>query len=160
MIDQAELIDTFLQVSHLAHLRLSLTDVRAELSPAPHKRPASLPSGTQAVYAFFLGDRCLKVGKAGPKTQARFTSQHYGINAPSTLAKSILKHRTSTAALLPIERRQELDILDESSIGRWMERNTSRFHVFLPTGAGAFALSLLEAFLQCRLQPLFEGKVA
>lgn len=83
MIDQAELIDTFLQVSHLAHLRLSLTDVRAELSPAPHKRPASLPSGTQAVYTFFLGDRCLKVGKAGPKTQARFTSQHYGINAPS-----------------------------------------------------------------------------
>jgi len=68
MIDQAELIDTFLQVSHLAHLRLSLTDVRAELSPAPHKRPASLPSGTQAVYTFFLGDRCLKVGKAGPKT--------------------------------------------------------------------------------------------
>jgi hypothetical protein len=43
--------------------------------------------------------------------------------------------------------------------GAWIERNTSRFHVFLPTRAGAPALSLLEAFLQCRLQPVFEGKV-
>ena len=158
MIEQSELIDTFLQVAHLAHVQLAASDVRGELLPAPHKRPASLPPSSEAVYAFLLGDRCLKVGKAGPKTQARFTSQH-GFNAPSTLAKSILKYPGHVAALMPPARQPELEALGESSVGAWIERNTSRFHVFLPTSAGALALSLLEAFLHCRLRPVFEGKV-
>jgi hypothetical protein len=106
-----------------------------------------------------LGDRCLKVGKAGPKSQARFTSQHYGFNAPATLAKSLLKHPNHVAALLPRSRRRELETLSATSVGAWIEHNTSRFHVFLPTGVGALALSLLEAFLQCRLQPVFEASV-
>jgi hypothetical protein len=73
-----EMIDAFLQVAELAHMQLTPAHVRHELLPAPHRRPSSLPPGLQVVYAFLLGDRCLKVGKAGPKTQARFTSQHYG----------------------------------------------------------------------------------
>jgi hypothetical protein len=155
-----EMIEAFLQVAELAHVPLPSTAVRYVLLPAPHKRPSSLPAGLQAVYAFMLGDRCLKVGKAGPKTQARFTSQHYGLNAPSTLTKSILANRLRLADLLPPERRDEVVALTEGTTGTWIEGNTARVHVFLPTEAGSLPLALLEAFVQCRLNPLFEGRIA
>ena|SRR5437016_6309571 len=155
-----EIIDAFLQVAELAHLPLTSAQIRHELLPPPHKRPSSLPPGLQGVYAFLLGDRCLKVGKVGPKTQARFTSQHYGMNAPSTLTKSILANRQRLADLLAPERRDEVTTLNEVTVGAWIERNTARLHIFLPNSAGPLALALLEAFVQCRLNPVFEGKVA
>ena len=155
-----EMIDAFLQVAELAHTHLTSANVRHEVLPAPHSRPGSLPPGSQAVYAFLLGDRCLKVGKAGPNTQARFTSQHYGINAPSTLAKSILARPQRLADLLPPGRRQEATTLTEATVGPWIERNAARLHIFVPTQAGPLALGLLEAFVQCRLNPVFEGKIA
>lgn len=159
-VEPREIIQAFLQVADLAPVPVAEAQVRHELLPAPHKRPSSLPPGLQAVYAFLVGDRCLKVGKAGPKTQARFTSQHYGMNAPSTLAKSILANRQRLATVLPLERRGEIERLNEATVGAWIERNTARLHVFLPTPLGALPLALLEAFVQCRLNPMFEGKVA
>jgi len=157
-LDPAEIIDAFLHVAALAHVQLASAHVRHELLSAPHKRPSSLPPGLQAVYAFLLDERCLKVGKAGPKTQARFTSQHYGFNARSTLAKSILTNPQQLADLLPPERRGEVASLNEAKVGAWIERNTARLHIFLSTSAGPLALGLLEAFVQCRLNPVFEGK--
>ncbi len=159
-LEPKEIVEAFLQVAGLANVSVAESQVRYELLPAPHKRPANLPRGLQVVYAFLVGDQCLKVGKAGPKTQARFTSQHYGMNAPSTLAKSILANRQHLIALLPSPRRGEIDALNEATVGAWIERNTGRLHVFLPSLLGALPLSLLEAFVQCRLNPVFEGKVA
>lgn len=159
-LDLEEMVDAFLRVTELAHVQLSSAHVRHELLPAPHRRPSNLPPGFQAVYAFLVDQRCLKVGKAGPKTQARFTSQHYGMNAPSTLAKSIRANPQLLVDLLPPERRSEVSTLSEATVGVWIERNTARLHIFLPTPAGSCALGLLEAFVQCRLNPLFEGKVA
>ena len=49
--------------------------------------------------------------------------------------------------------------MNEATVGAWIERNTTRLHVFLPTPIGALPLALLEAFIQCRLNPTFEGKV-
>lgn len=158
--DPKELVEAFLQVAELAHVSLPPADVRHEILPAPHRRPSGLPPGSQAVYAFLLGDYCLKVGKAGPKTQARFTSQHYGMNAPSTLAKSILANRQRIADILTPMQRREIDVLQEATVGGWIERSTARLHVFLPTSVGALPLSLLEAFVQCRFRPIFEGKIA
>jgi hypothetical protein len=152
-----ELIDAFIQVAQLARVSLDHADVCPEVLPPPHKRPRNLPPGSQAVYAFLLADRCLKVGKVGPITQARFTSQHYGMNTPSTLAKSILANRQRFAGLLPPEWRKEVEGLDESSVGAWIQHDTTRLDLFLPTATGALALSLQEAFVQCRLNPLFEG---
>jgi hypothetical protein len=160
MIDQGELISVFLQVAQLARLPLAESDVRVEVTSAPHCRPRKLPKGTHGVYAFFLADKCLKVGKAGPKTAARFCSHHYGFHAPSTLAKSMLAHLEQVAALLPKERAAEVMALSEHSIGDWIEANTGRMNVLLPCGSGPFGLSLLEAFLQCRLRPIFEGRTA
>ena len=156
--DRAELAEALIKVARLAHVTLQLCDVKIELLPAPHRRPSSLPKGSQAVYAFLLGDRCLKVGKAGPKTQARFTSQHYGESAPSTLAKSILRERSRVAALLAADRHDEVDRLNPDSIGDWIEANTSRIHIFIPATANGFFLGLVESFVQCRFGPIFEGK--
>src|SRR5690348_2023166 len=143
-LDPEELIDTFLQAAALAHVPFVRSQVKHEMLPAPHKRPGALPPGSQAVYAFLLDNRCLKVGKAGPKTLVRFTSQHYGMNAGSTLARSILANPQRLAELLPATRRSEIDGLQEGTVGRWIERNTARLHVFLPTAVGALPLSLLE----------------
>ena len=158
-VEPKDIVEAFLKVAELAHMPMTAEQVRHELLPAPHRRPSNLPAGLQAVYAFLVADRCLKVGKAGPKTAARFTSQHYGMNAPSTLAKSILGNRQLLASVVVVERRCEVERLDEATVGAWIERNTSRVHLFLPAPLGALPLALLETFVQCRLNPLFEGKV-
>jgi hypothetical protein len=62
--------------------------------------------------------------------------------------------------MLSGDRRGEVDALNEATVGAWIERNTARLHVFLPSPLGALPLSLLEAFVQCRLNPTFEGTVA
>ncbi len=153
-----ELVDAFVEAGRLAGVHLERSEIRPEVLPAPHRRPSSLPAGTQAIYAFLLGDTCLKVGKAGPKTQARFTGQHYGDNAPSTLAKSIIRDRGPILRLVPQRARGEVEVLTIASLGRWLEQNTWRFHIFLPAAAPSCALALAEAFTQCRLRPVYEGK--
>lgn len=74
--------------------------LRGEVLPAPHRQPA-LPPGSGAVHAFALSARAtsaagvgmvLKVGRAGPNSDARFRSQHYTTSGRSTLAKSLLAH--------------------------------------------------------------------
>jgi len=159
-VEPKEIVEAFLQVANLARIPVGQSEIRYEFLPAPHKRPTRLPPGQQAVYVFLVDDQCLKVGKAGPKTQARFTSQHYGMNAPSTLAKSMLANRQYLAASLVGPRDREIAALSEATVGTWIERNTARLHVFLPSPLGARPLSLLEAFVQCRLNPVFEGKVS
>lgn len=150
-------IADYLYVAELASVKFEEGQIRGEFHPAPHTRPSSLPAGFQAVYVFLLGDVCLKVGKAGPKTRARFTSQHYLPNsAPSTLAKSILNNGKRLASLVPQE---ELDSLNEADISAWILRNTARVNILMPLDLGLPPLTLLESFLQCRLRPMFEGRV-
>lgn len=156
MITSSEALRTdLLAATRLAHVPLPPGSLRIELLGAPHQRP-TLPPDTQAVYAFFLGDVCLKVGKAGPLSGARFTSQHYGLNAPSTLARSLLTRCGDLEGLVSAGRLEELAALDAGTIGPWLERNTSRVSVFLPGEAGREVLSLAEAFLQCRWKPVYE----
>jgi hypothetical protein len=91
--------------------------------------------------------RCLKVGKAGPNSTARYCSQHYGLKAPSTLARSLSTHQL----------RIGVSDLDELNVGTWILENTYRINFLIPTTCGVAALSLLEAFVQCRFNPEFEG---
>ncbi len=159
-INIEEFLDDFVKAGRLATLDIQRHNLRAEILQAPHRRPTSLPAATQAVYAFLLGETCLKVGKAGPQTQARFTSQHYGDKAPSTLAKSIIKDRGPILQLIQPHARGEVETLTIASIGHWLEQNTQRFHIFLPASAPSYALSFAEAFTQCRLRPIYEGKLS
>lgn len=148
MLDLRPHINDFLDVARLAHHELAPEDIRLIEQPAPHRPPSSLPAGCFAVYIFFYRDgRCLKVGKAGPTSAPRYCSQHYGMNARSTVAKSLLKGQ----ALLG------LDGFLQETIRQWICENTERANLLLPAAKGPFVLSLLEAFMQCRLDPVFEG---
>ena len=142
-----KILEDFVEVSTLAGLRITLAELKIEESPPPHAKPKTLPAGLVAVYMFKYGDKFLKIGKAGPKSVARYCSQHYGVNAPSTLAKSLIQHQA----------RLNLSGLEEANIGNWICRNTTRINVLFSANHGPAALSLLESFLHCRLNPMFEG---
>lgn len=139
--------------------KLSPNEVGVEWLPAPHRPPSSLPINKQGIYCFFFGPICLKVGKAGPRSSARYTSQHYGPNAPSTLSKAIIKGKNRLLALVSGEARIGLQTNDAKLIGQWLKTYTGRLNVLIPAGAGPRVLSLIEIALQHRFQPIFEGYV-
>ena len=144
----AEIKTAFQQAAILAGVPIPLSEIEVQFSAAPHIPPKLLPTEKIAVYVFMFGDRCLKVGKAGPKSAARFCSHHYGANrAPSTLAKSLVN---SAGAIGDSG-------LDDTNVGAWIRQHTTRVNFLIPLKYGVFALSLLEAFVQCRLKPEFEG---
>src|SRR5207253_58140 len=139
----ARVADDFVKAAALAGISIVRSDIEVLV---PHRPPSSSPTGKSAVYVFIFGGRCLKVGKAGPKSAARFCTQHYGANARSTLAKSLLKHPSKVG----------VTGVDLTNVKLWICENTARINFLIPSG-DVFALSLLEAFVQCRLQPAFEG---
>ncbi len=146
--DIQNLIDDFIKVSSIAGVNLSIRDFSIGILEHPHKPPSNLPVGKMAVYIFFWRGDCLKVGKVGWKSQARYVSQHYiPGSSQSNLAKSILSKvdRLGTPGL------------NEFNIGLWIKDNTDRVNILLDQKVGMPVLSLLESFLQCRLNPMFEG---
>ena len=84
-------LSDFITVSELAGDSIRRDEIVVEFLDAPHRAPSRLPIGKMAIYGFWRDGAWLKIGKAGPKSQARYTSQHYGINAMSTLAKSLIR---------------------------------------------------------------------
>lgn len=143
-----EIRSDFIRVAEIAGIHASAGDILVETHKAPHSPPNRLPKGKMAVYVFSLGERCLKVGKVGPRSQARYTSQHYKPNSSkSNLAKSILDHKDELGVVH----------IDELTVGDWIKNNTDRINFILEARLGVPVLTLLEAFLQCRLKPLFEG---
>lgn len=142
------LLQDFQKVAKLTRVSIAQSDLTVEMLRAPHIPPARLPSGQMAVYIFTLNDECLKVGKVGPKSNARYVSQHYNPKSSrSNLAKSVLKAKKSLGC----------KDIDEVSVGKWIKGNTDRLNILLPAPLGVTVLSLLESFLQCRLKPRFEG---
>jgi hypothetical protein len=138
----------FANVARLAGVTLATDDIRIETLPAPHASPTQLPTGQMAVYVFTHGADVLKVGKMGPKSQPRYTSQHYNPgSAQSTLAASVIADAE----------RLGLGEADMEEIGNWIRANVDRVNILLPTQLGVPVLTLLESFLQCRLRPRYEG---
>ncbi len=147
-METAALVENFRKVVELSGICVSSDDVTAESLPAPHRSPTQLPAGRMAVYVFCHQGRTLKVGKAGPNSNARYTSQHYSPHAAqSTLAASLLC------------RGDEIGVrgLTQANVGDWIRANTDRHNFLLDSDRPIRLLTLLEAFLQCRLDPAFEG---
>jgi hypothetical protein len=112
----------------------------------PHE-PKSLPKNTMGVYIFLYKGKFLKIGKAGPNSNARFLSQHYNPNsAKSTLAKSILS-----------DKRMENLGINELNVGTWIKNNCRRIDIILDKDLGIFALELVEAILHYKYEPVYEG---
>ena len=138
----------FVVVARIAGVNLPEGAVTVEVLPAPHASPLRLPAGKVAVYVFAKGAETLKVGKVGAKSHARYTSQHYiPGSAKSTLAASILLDAAD-------HRLTEEDI---GSVGIWIRTHVDRINFLLDERFGPHTLALFEAFLQCRLNPRYEG---
>ena len=139
----------FRTVAAIAGINIPDEALSVESFPAPHI-PPSLPNGKMTVYVFEWKGQCLKIGKVGAKSNARYTSQHYSASSSnSNLAKSLCS---------PIAK-IELGLLDisESNVGAWIKSNTDRTNFLLDAEYGIPVLNLLESFLQCQLRPRFEG---
>lgn len=143
---EAALTD-FITVAHLAGFNLSAADMVVEFLDSPHRPPTRLPSAKMALYAFFGNGRWLKIGIAGHKSQARYTSQHYNPgSAPSTLAASLMND-TEIACC---------DGFSTDSPGAWIQSSCHRMNVLLDAEFGRPLLALLEGFLHVRLKPRYE----
>jgi hypothetical protein len=128
----------FASVGALTGSACDLSKIRVEVLNKPHK-PSGLPTGKMAVYCFFFNGDALKVGIAGPNSDARYRSQHYNPNsANSNLAKSILAY--------------------PGKIGISIKEHTDRINILLPDFFGKPILSMLESFLQARWKPIYEGR--
>jgi len=135
-------------------------EVKTEALGVPH-RPIGLPGGWQGVYCFRFGPSWLKVGKAGPKSGARWTSQHYKpTRARSTLAFSLLKygHLATREDLRVPNLKMLLQRVGPAEISDWIKANTERVNILIRAEMGVGALTRLEAIGHRILDPVFEGK--
>lgn len=115
----------------------------------PHQ-PKTLPLQMMGIYTFCYNGEFLKIGKAGPNSNARFLSQHYNPrSARSTLAASILQD----------DRMQGIGI-NESIVGQWIRNNCRRVDILLDSDLGIFSLELIEASLHYKYEPAYEGFIA
>ena len=134
-------------------------EIKHEYLRAPHVA-GDLPSGMGAVYVFTLPGsseapagphRALKAGKAGPKSNPRFKTQHYRGSAPSTL-KDAIENNPILFDILGI------DALP-MHIGDWICKNTDRDNFFVD-GSRKQLLSFLDIYIKARLGPVFEGSLS
>lgn len=113
----------------------------------PHTAPRRLPNGKMAIYTFIYEGDFLKIGKVGPNSNARYTSQHYHPNASrSNLAKSILDDIA-----------MKKNGITESNVGEWIKNNCRRIDIEIDAELGFFALELIEALLHYEFTPKYEG---
>lgn len=160
MTDAESLIAHFGQDATKAGIDGWPCPLHSEVLPAPH-RPTTLPAGSTAVYVFALSAAAgqsapcgtgtvVKVGKAGPNSEARFRYMHYNPGSSnSNLAKSLLTH----PILWPWLGIQHLTF---NSVGDWIRANLDRTNFFLPAGHPQI-LATLEVYIRARVGSVFEG---
>jgi hypothetical protein len=135
-------------------------EVRVQSLGRPHV-PTPLPVGWQGVYCFEYEGAWLKVGKAGPKSGARWISQHYNRgSAMSTLAFSLVKYGHFGSVDHPSLRdlRPRLQTVSPDDIGEWIRRHTERVNLVIRAEMGREGLAHLEAIAHRVLKPVFEGR--
>jgi hypothetical protein len=135
-----------LHVIQLAGVPILEGQIRMIDQGVPH-RPSSLPKGTVGIYLFFFQYECVKIGKAGSKSNARFLSQHYNPeSSQSNLAKSIV-----------LDNNFSYKQLSKENIGDWMKSNLRRVDFLIDESLGIFVPNFVEAFLHLCLKPRYEG---
>ena len=120
--------------------------------------PSVLENGKQGVYVFFKGSICFKVGKAGPKSKARWNSHHYNLDltTPSTMPKSIMKDLKMFKNLFEENQFNEIDNLKPDNIKTWIRNNIGRIEFKIDATESKFSLGLLESLVQFHFNPVFE----
>lgn len=147
MVDLVNDIDLVIrEVTYVLGNQLDLKHYQIIDRGVPHQ-PKNLPSNMMSVYTFWYGTTCLKIGRVGPNSNARFLSQHYNPeSAGSTLASSILHDNLG----------KDLGITKDT-VGVWIKTNCRRIDILLNADLGNFTSELIEAVLHYKYEPLFEG---
>lgn len=141
-----EINDTIVSVTELLGNPIPKGAIEVIDRGMPHV-PKSLKPGTMGVYTFIYKDHFLKIGKAGPASNARFLSQHYNPNsAQSTLSASLL-----------LDNEMEGLGITEKNVGEWIKRNCRRIDILIDANLGIFTLELVEAVLHYKYEPKYEG---
>lgn len=135
-------------VSSASGKEINMAHIKIIDEGIPHKFPKKLPLNCSAVYTFYYpkGDIFLKIGKVSKNSDTRYRYQHYGFQANSTLAKSIVMDPE----------------LNDGSITRenvkdWIFNNCQRVDIILDETLGLFALDLIESSLHYFYKPKYEG---
>jgi len=130
------------------------------MSKGKTHKPTKLEKGQQGVYVFLNERACFKVGKAGARSQARWNSHHYNLDdtTKSSMTKSIIKHRDKLKTAFPVSKHNEIDNLKKDNIKQWIIDNMDRIEFISYFENDKFALNLLEALVQYKLKPIFEGR--
>jgi len=153
-------------------------------------QPTTLRNGQKGVYVFLLDKHvCFKVGKANTNSKARWNSHHYSLDGytPSTLTKSMLnnlptlrhhfddndinnfelildkyglKSSKFKLGIKSLDKTTVKKLSDELGMKQWIRDNMSRIELVLNDCEDDFDSNLLEAIVQFRLKPIFEGKNA
>lgn len=143
---EIEEIKKFIEIAKCADVIISEDQLKTIDRGCPHS-PSGLINGMMGIYIFELNDVCLKIGKAGKKSDARFRSQHYSPkSSQSNIAKSILN-----------DPNMKNYGLSEENISDWIKNNTRKIDIFIDSELGIPVLNLLEAYLQCKFKPKYEG---
>ncbi len=160
MNEMDQVAATFLQWARGQGIGPARAEVRVESLGRPHA-PVTLPSGWQGVYGFRYNGTWLKVGKAGPKSGARWVSQHYNPgSAMSNLALSLVKYGHFATLEHPAlgQLRATLRDIALDDIGDWIKANTERVNVVIRADMGTSGLARLESTAHRFLKPVFEGR--
>lgn len=116
-------------------------EVELKYLGVPHE-PSKLEDNQMGVYIFFKDNKCLKIGKAGLNSKARWNSHHYNPkSSDSNLAKSLLN---------------DSETLLEENIGDYIRKNICRVEFTINDNVPEHTLNLLEAYLLFKLNPKFE----
>ena len=146
-----QLLDDFLAAVKRGGIEISQNAIDFEILPMPHSPPSRLPKRKVAVYIFSDKERVLKVGRVGPNSQARYTSHHYDPeSSDSNLSKSLLADEHAKGKYG----------LSQGTVGEWIKKNTDRVNFIIDADYYGPVLNLFEAFVQCRLNPVYEGHVS
>ncbi len=146
--DPQQLLSDFFAAAEHGQIEIPSETISIEQQPKPHTPPKELSEEKMAVYVFSTDTEVLKVGKANTGSENRYLYQHYNPDAAgSTLAKSLMQDENIPSMLRPVK---------ESVSDMIMER-TDRVNFLLDVELGLFVLNLFEAYIQCRLRPIYEG---
>ena len=143
-----QLLDDFLAAAKRGRIEISPDAIDFEILNMPHMPPSRLPNRKVAVYIFSDKERVLKVGQVGPNSQPRYMSHHYNPKSSgSNLSKSLLTDEHAV---------QKYN-LSQETVGEWIKGNTDRVNFIIDVDYYGPVLNLFEAFVQCRLNPVYEG---
>ena len=156
-----ELIERFVLAANQAvDCDLTVADISHDSWQAPHTAKDLKPRHG-AVYVFTLSrtskaeaqpGRALKVGKAGPNSNARFRYQHYKSgSAMSTLAGAIENNPMLWSYIGYCESSQD--------VGEWIRKNTDRDNFYIHEDKREY-IGLLEVYIKANLGPVFEGSLS